>query len=338
MEQVLGAFSRRRALMTMAAAAVVPSVVARGSATASGVKRPIADDAHRNGAGFHRFGIGSIEATAFTDGGMVISPIQPTFASGATPEELNAALTKAFHPLDKANLEINVLCVRMGKETVLFDAGNGAAAANRLIPAMMAAGIDPGSVTGVVLSHAHPDHIAGGIDADGKSAFANARWFVNKAEHDFWTAATQTAPDFAFGADAMKGMAAGAQKVFGAVKGKLELVKGGDKVIDGLEFIDTPGHTAGHMSAIVSDGDSQMAVIGDLAHNHVVMFANPAWTIGFDADKKAAVASRIKMFDRLAADRVRVFGYHLPWPGLGHIRKDGAGYEWVIEPWSWNAK
>jgi len=337
MAHVLGSISRRKAFVSLAAASIVPSVAARAMAGMD-AGRPAGRDEARNGSGFHRFAIGAFEAIAINDGGMVVSPIQPTFAPEATPEELTAALAKAFHPLDRASLEINVLCVRMGKETVLFDTGNGPAAANRLIPNLSAAGIEPSTVTAVVLSHAHPDHIAGGLDASGKPAFANARWIVNKAEHDFWTGPSPAAPDFALGADAMRGMAAGAQKVFAAIKGKMELVKGGDKVLNGLELIDTPGHTAGHTSAIISSGSDQLAAMGDLAHNHVVMFANPAWTIGFDSDKKAAVASRVKMFDRLAADRVRVFGYHMPWPGLGHVRKDGAGFEWVIEPWAWTAK
>jgi len=130
-------------------------------------------------------------------------------------------------------------------------------------------------------------------------------------------------------------MAGQAQRVFGVIGKKVELVKGGDRVIEGLELIDTPGHTAGHMSVVISDGDERVAAMGDLAHDHVIMFANPAWTVAFDADKAAAVATRKRMFDRFAADRTRVFGYHMPWPGLAHVRRMGEGFEWVPEAWSW---
>lgn len=326
--------SRRQAMAAFATAAAVPVVAGRAYAGSGGVvKAGPAELEEGTASGFYRFKVGAIEAVALTDGTLRIAPIHPVMAPEATLEELNKALTHAFHPLDVATPDISVLCLKVGKETVLIDTGTGPK--GKLMGNMKAAGIDPASVTAIVLSHAHGDHIAGGLNAEGGEAFPNARWIVNKVEHDFWTASTRDMKDFAFGADAAKGAAATAQKVFGVIGKKMELVKGGDKLIDGLELVDTPGHTPGHMSVMISDGDQQVMAMGDLAHNHVVMFANPAWTIGFDVDKKAAVAMREKTFDRLAADRVRVFGYHMPWPGLAHIRKNAAGFEWVIEPWAW---
>ncbi|MGH7133726.1 MAG: MBL fold metallo-hydrolase, partial [Phycisphaerales bacterium] len=168
------------------------------------------------------------------------------------------------------------------------------------------------------------------------------RIFMNKGEHDFWAGS----PDLAtsrLGAEQQKGMIAGAQKTLAQIKPKLELVKGGGKILGGLELVETPGHTPGHLTIIIADGKDQLVAMGDLAHNHVIMFDRPSWTVAFDADPKMAAETRKKMFDRFMADRARILAYHLPWPGLGHIAGLGnrprmeRGYTWTIEPWSWQS-
>jgi glyoxylase-like metal-dependent hydrolase (beta-lactamase superfamily II) len=95
------------------------------------------------------------------------------------------------------------------------------------------------------------------------------------------------------------------------------------------------GHTPGHSAYLIGSGTDTLLYTGDTMHHSIVSVQQPDWTIAFDSDPKAAVVTRKKLFDRIAADRLRVLGYHMPWPGLGHIAKRGAGYEWMIEPWSW---
>jgi hypothetical protein len=76
----------------------------------------------------------------------------------------------------------------------------------------------------------------------------------------------------------------------------------------------------------------------DTVHHHVLMFAHPEWTSAFDSDPKMGAETRRKLLDRAAADGLRVPGYHLPFPGIGHVRtaKSGA-FEWLPEPWSWTS-
>jgi glyoxylase-like metal-dependent hydrolase (beta-lactamase superfamily II) len=70
-------------------------------------------------------------------------------------------------------------------------------------------------------------------------------------------------------------------------------------------------------------------VWGDLVHSHAVQFMHPEVAFEYDVDKKQAVATRRKLFAEAAHDKLWVGGAHLPFPGLGHVRKDGNAYAWV---------
>jgi glyoxylase-like metal-dependent hydrolase (beta-lactamase superfamily II) len=329
----------RRSLLAASALALSPSLARRSSA---------APQSHEGAGGaepprFHRFFIGAIECIALSDGSVTLGSVQPLFAAAAPKDALDAALDRAFHPRDKALLEFNALALKLptaggGTETVLIDCGYGSEAQPALgrIPAnLRAAGITPESVSAIVISHAHGDHINGVLTKEGTLAYPNARYFMLKSEHDFWTGN----PDLSkvgFPEDQKKGVIAAAQKHIAAIKAKLELLDGGAKDLaksfPALELVPTPGHTPGHASLVLRDGKDELFILADVAHNHVVMFADPSWGPVFDTDPDVATATRAKMWDRLAADRSLVMAFHLPWPGLGHVRRDGKGYEWLIAP------
>jgi len=52
-------------------------------------------------------------------------------------------------------------------------------------------------------------------------------------------------------------------------------------------------------------------------------------TIQFDSDSKAAAVQRKKAFADAAAKGYYVGIAHVSFPGVGHLRKDGAGYRWI---------
>ncbi len=68
---------------------------------------------------------------------------------------------------------------------------------------------------------------------------------------------------------------------------------------------------------------------GDLMHVAAVQFEQPQVTIVFDSNSKAAAVQRKKAYADAAQGRYLVAGAHLPFPGVGHIRREGAGYAWV---------
>lgn len=287
---------------------------------------------------FYRFKIGAFDAIAFNDGAFSSPVAQSPFGVGEPVEAKVAVLREAYLPLDTINLQFNVLLVRMGAEWVLFDAGCGAAfgaAGGRLIAQMAAAGVKPEQVTVVMVSHAHGDHIGGLLDATtGAAVFRNATHFIGRREYEFWTGVNPDLSKLPLGVEAVKEQIAGAQNVLGVLKAKWQLIAPGEKIIGGLEIVDAPGHTAGHLAFVVGSGGAQLLHFVDAAHHHALSFAHPEWAFGYDAEPERAGATRRRLLDRAAADRVRVFGAHMPFPALGHVKAlEGGRYEYVIAPW-----
>ena len=91
----------------------------------------------------------------------------------------------------------------------------------------------------------------------------------------------------------------------------------------------TPGHTPGHEGYLVESAGQKMLVWGDVVHSAALQFAKPGVTITFDADPKAARATRQRLYDQAVKERLLIASTHISFPGLGHIRKEGAGYAWV---------
>ncbi|MDB5554755.1 MAG: metallo-beta-lactamase family protein [Rhizobium sp.] len=77
-----------------------------------------------------------------------------------------------------------------------------------------------------------------------------------------------------------------------------------------------------------SDGKG-LVITGDTANHYVLSLQNPDWEVRFDADKAAAAASRRKVFDLIAAEKLPFVGYHMPYPAAGFVEKVGNGYRYV---------
>lgn len=306
----------------------------------AGAARPAPPSLEGPQAGYYRLRIGDLRALALQDGGLRPPANQTPFAIDEPNGSVEGALAEAGLPADHVSMPFNVLLVRIGAELVLIDGGAGEAfgeAAGRLPASLAAAGVAPEQVTAVLLTHAHRDHFGGLVDAGTKAPrFPNARVFVGRKEHDFWM---QGAPDLsgmAVPPDATRPFVEAAQATLAVLKDKLELVSGGDRILDGIELMDTPGHTPGHLAAIIGTGDERLLHFADAATHHVMSFAHPEWRFAYDADPALAVETRRKLFERAAAERLRLFGSHMPFPALGWVRKrkEGGGYDFVREPFA----
>lgn len=281
------------------------------------------------------FRIGEYEALAIRDGGMAPAVAECPFGIGEPRERIAEALREAFLPTDNVQIPFNILLVRMGSELVMVDAGCGfayGAPGGRLLTNLAAAGIKPEQITAIILTHAHGDHFGGLLDQNDQPVFKNARLFTSRTEHDFWMGSAPDLSNLNMPPEARTFMTKSAQKYLGAFKGRWEFVRGGDKLFGGIEFIDAAGHTPGHLAVLFSSGSEKLLHFADIAHHHVLSFAHPEWVIAFDANPKPAITTRRKLMERAAAERLRVFGSHMAFPSLGHVRKAGAGFEFVIEP------
>ncbi|SEG53032.1 Glyoxylase, beta-lactamase superfamily II [Methylobacterium sp. 190mf] len=272
----------------------------------------------------YRFRHGPHEVTVFSDGQLML----PTtlLAPQAPAADRRAALEIAGLVSENYEPAANIPLIRSGEDLILFDTGgvDFQPGLGWLSRHLTTSGIDAGSITKVVLTHGHPDHIWGTVLADGALRFPNATYYAGAAEWDFWNHddVWTKLPD------AQRPFAIGARRQYAAVRDRVIMMRSGDEVISGIRAIATPGHTPGHLSFEVSGGDG-LIIVGDVVTTPSVYFPNPKWTFGFDADDGQAIDSRVRLLDRAARERTILLGYHWPYPGVGYAERDGAGYHYL---------
>jgi glyoxylase-like metal-dependent hydrolase (beta-lactamase superfamily II) len=315
-------------------------------AVGSGANRVMADPDPAPGAGnaaaaagspdadIYSFQLGDADAFVILDGQFTLPSIQPMFVPEAKPAELEELLKKSFLPNHVA-LSLNVLVVKAKSGIMLFDAGAGGAfgpAAGKLMRGLARVGIAPGDVKVVYVTHAHSDHIAGLVDDANNPVFSSARIVAAKPEVDFWTADAPDLSGMRTPPDMTTQLAATIKKTLNGLKPKLELKQPG-ALSPEVEMIAAPGHTPGHSLFSLTVGGEKLLVFGDSVHLHALQFPHPEWTMAFDVDPAKAIATRRKLFKQVAAERTMCLGFHMPFPGVGHVRAAGQGYEWVPKPW-----
>ena len=313
--------SRRTLLIGSAAAALA----SRGAAAA------VLPFAGKQIAGFYRYRIGSFELTALYDG-IWYRPITDQFIRNAPFAEVEAALADALMPADRLTTPFTALVVNTGKRVVLIDTGTGgqiASSAGVLRANLQAAGIKPKAVDLIVISHFHPDHINGIRDKDNELVFTNAEIAVPAPEWSFWMddANLNAAP-----AD-LKLAFRNQRRIFAGLTRNVTRFAPGTEVASGIATLAAPGHTPGHTVFAVHSGEQSLLVLGDTAQHPAVFARHPDWQAAFDIDGEAAVTTRRQLFDRAAADRMLVTGYHFPFPACGHLIKTASGYEHVPVEW-----
>jgi glyoxylase-like metal-dependent hydrolase (beta-lactamase superfamily II) len=268
---------------------------------------------------------GAFEITVVSDGHLVL-PVT-MLAAGAPPAERDAILKAAGQTGEQYNSPTNVTLIRSDKDLILVDMGSGdrfMPTAGKLWANLKSAGIDKNKITKVIFTHGHPDHLWGAVDEFDEMALPNAAFYVGAAEWDFWQ-----------GDNAVRGLPAeragfvtGARRNYAAIKERVTMLKAGDEPVAGIEVISTPGHTQGHVSLAIAGGDG-LIVGGDVLTHPLISFEHPEWKPTADHVPDQAVETRKKLLDRLAKDRSKIIGYHLPYPGMGMVERKGNAYRFV---------
>jgi glyoxylase-like metal-dependent hydrolase (beta-lactamase superfamily II) len=272
------------------------------------------------------FSVGDIECIAISDGTFTY-PIDWIF-SNAPRGQLEDNLRDRHLPLNEVVSPYTCLLVKSGQHKVLIDTGADGLAPTTgdLMKQLQAEGITPAEITTVVLTHAHPDHIGGVINADRKPAFPNARYVMSRVEWDFWN----SDPDLHGTGlnDHVKELLINcARNNLPPLRDCIELLDGEKEVVPGVFAIPAPGHTPGHLAVIISSSKAQLLHMVDSVL-HPMHLEYPSWRNVFDLNENDAVTTRQRLLDRAAADKASVLAYHFPFPGLGHVINNGHSWRW----------
>ncbi len=314
----------RRDLLSLAAA--MPALTLPVAAKAQLGPPATTNPAHAS------FTMGEATLTVVSDGSLQL----PTTGIGVNAErdEVVAFLKAHYLSSEQGYSHCNHLVIDLGEARVLVDVGSG----NRFLPTagrlwdnLEAAGIDAGSITHVVITHAHPDHIWGVRDDFDEAVIPEAQYFIGQTEHAFWM--QEDLPN-TIAAD-LQQFAVGAQNSINVDGAEWRLLANEQEVAPGIRVIDTPGHTPGHLAVVVESGGQQLLALGDAMSHVWTNFAHPGWYNAFDMDGDQTVATRKRLLDMAVSDRMAVLGYHFPFPGMGHVMQEDGAYRFVPALWQW---
>ena len=180
------------------------------------------------------------------------------------------------------------------------------------LAALADAGYAPEDVTIVVITHMHGDHIGGLMNGDTPT-YPNASYVAGQVEFDAWVSRENE----------------GFEQNVRPLADKMTFIGDGGSVASGITGMAAFGHTPGHMAYMLESGGEQVLLMDDTANHYVWSLAYPDWEVKFDMDKQAAAATRRNLLGMVAADRIPLIGYHMPFPGLGYVETRGEGFHYV---------
>ncbi|KQX31973.1 MBL fold metallo-hydrolase [Variovorax sp. Root434] len=270
---------------------------------------------------FHRFMLGDFEITALSDGTNML-PAKKLLQGDL--EHIAQALSTA-NLSEMVETSHNSYLVNTGPKLVLIDAGAGSLLGpnvGQLVGNILASGYRPGQIDEVYLTHLHADHV-GGLLTNGKLTFPNAIVRADKRDVGYWLSEDniRAAPEAAkrFFQSAVASIAPYQRA------GKLVTFDGDTDLIPGVRARAAYGHTPGHTTFLVESKGEKLLLWGDVVHVAAVQFGDPSITIGYDVEAQEARQVHQTLFEDASNKRLLIGGAHISFPGLGYIRRVGAG-------------
>ncbi len=311
--------SRRRFLSTaVAATASIAALPALGRAPLAGSQI----------VSVHRMKLGEFEVTTLLDG---FIEVPPAVLLG-DQELIKQLLANAGVGLGAVRLPVNTFLVNTGAKLVLIDAGGArmlGPTAGRLPQALAQAGIEPGQIDEVYITHMHGDHLHGTVTPEGARMFPNAALRIAKPDVDYWGSAAEEAKV----PENQKGRFVAAKRAIAAYGDRLVPFELGAELTPGIRSVPAAGHTPGHSCYMVQSGAARLLLLGDAMHVAPVQFPRPEVTVGFDWNQDRARAVRRELFEMAAKENVLIGAVHVAFPGIGRLRASGNGFAFDPLPW-----
>ncbi|MFM2483344.1 MBL fold metallo-hydrolase [Celerinatantimonas sp. YJH-8] len=277
-------------------------------------------------SGGYALQVGAVRVTALNDG--TVPQDAKKLLRHISSAQIDKLLAHNFqsNPVEGS---INAYLIQLPQHTVLVDTGAGQmfgpGKGGHVLADLAALGIKPDDVTDILLTHAHVDH-TGGLIKDGKPVFTKATVYIGKPDIDFFfdNAQMKNSP---YGQGYFTGARTTLKPYLDA--NKVKTFTGSELILPGITATVHPGHTPGAaFYRLDSEGDS-ITFVGDIIHIAAVQLAHPKVTIIYDQDQAKARAVRISAFAQFAKQGELIAAPHLSFPGIGHLRHDGSGYDWI---------
>jgi glyoxylase-like metal-dependent hydrolase (beta-lactamase superfamily II) len=273
----------------------------------------------------YRFRLGGFELTTVLDGVTQRDGPHPGFGQNVPAETLHALCAANNLPPTRFEHGYVPTVLDTGKELILFDTGNGdlrrKEGLGNLKQNLAAAGYMPGDIDIVVLTHCHPDHIAG-LTEGGARTFPKARYVFGRLEFDYWRKGEN-----------IRERRKGNQKQFVEIcvplADRSTFLEPGDDVVNGVTAVEAHGHSIGHMAYHVESEGKRLLLWGDVSNHYVVSLQVPDWHGDFDDDKDRAVITRKRILDMVATEKLWVVGFHMPFPSVGFVERRDGSYRWT---------
>lgn len=293
--------------------------------------------------GFIHIPCNELDIFILSDGYFGIGYHQPILAPDIPQNLVKNELRNLYLSESYFEAPITTMLVRKNDRIILIDTGEGfydEDNAGKLLHSLTAAGLNPESITDILLTHAHRDHIGGILSKNDEMVFPNAHYYISRQEFEFWMTGE---PDF----QKSKNPQGGKQsipiirKILSTINSRLTKFEMGDQLFSCIQTMAAPGHTPGHIIYTINDGDLSITNVVDTFHSPLLI-AKPDWGTQWDIDFEMAVENRKKVLEHCYKNRTLICSAHLPWPGIGYINKVNDQFQWIPKvynnPFSINLK